>query len=502
MRTLLTAAWVVGYEAGGHVLLRNGEVAFEGDTVLFVGHGFDGPVDRRVDYGQAMIGPGFVDLDALGDVDTEVLTFDRGPAETLGRVWTEDALRRGPSETFTPGEELAKYRYGFTRLLRNGITSAVPITSMLYRQWAESYDEMAGVAHLAADMGLRVWLGPCYMSGLTYQNAAGQLARHWDEARGLQGLEDAERFITDFDGTAGGRISAALLPDRIETQMPSVLKRTADIQRASGIVLRIHCCQSTYEMETVLALRGTTSLGWLEQMSLLTERTILPHGIYLSDHPQIRVTGQDDRLRLISTGVTIAHCPVIFGRDGEFLDSFAKYLRSGIRMGMGTDTHPCDMIQNIRVGRMLNAVADGGPTASAADFYTAATIGGADALGRPDLGRLAPGTKADIAVFDLAGLHLGPVDDPIHALALAGSGRDCRSVWVAGRQLVQDFAVVGVDETALGAEARRLYAKARMSHADRAPERPDPDLIFHASYPVYSPKLGCGPGRSRGIDHG
>ena len=59
-----------------------------------------------------------------------MLTFDNGPGKNLGRIPTEDALRRGPTEACTRDEELFKYRYAFTQLLANGITTALPITSM------------------------------------------------------------------------------------------------------------------------------------------------------------------------------------------------------------------------------------------------------------------------------------------------------------------------------------------------------------------------------------
>lgn len=130
MRTLLTADWVVRFYNGDHALIPRGQVVFTGTTIDYVGRAFPGPVDRRVDYGRAMVGPSFIDLGALGYLDTEVLTFDNGPGRSLGRVWTEDALRRGPHGACTPQEELFKYRYAFTQLVRGGITTALPITSM------------------------------------------------------------------------------------------------------------------------------------------------------------------------------------------------------------------------------------------------------------------------------------------------------------------------------------------------------------------------------------
>lgn len=484
MRTQLTADWVVGFDKGDHALIPRGEVVFSGQTIEFVGRDFPGKVDRRIDYGRAMIGPGFIDLDALGDLDTEVLTLDNGPWRNLGRIWTEDALQRGPKEAYTPEEELFKYRYAFTQLIRGGITTALPITSMLYRAWAESYDEMAGVAAIADEIGIRAYLGPCYMSGLTYQRADGSLAQHWDEGRGMAGLADATRFIADFDDTAGGRIRAFLAPDRIETQLPSILARTAALQRETGVPMRLHCCQSVYEFETVLSLRGATPLGWLESLGLLTERAILPHGIYISGRPQVSFGGDSDMQRLVASGATVAHCPIVFGRDGEALASFASYRAKGVRFGMGTDTHPADMVENIRLGRMLSHLMGGTPPATAADFYRAATLGGADALGRSDLGRLAPGAKADITVFDLSGFHLGQVLDPIKAMALAGSGRDFRASFIDGREVMADFAAIGSDTAALTEAADRQILKARAIHADRAPGRPKVDDIFRPAFPV------------------
>lgn len=484
MRTLLTADWLVGFDKGDHELIPQGEVVFSDRTIEYVGRGFDGPVDRRIDYGRAMIGPGFIDLDALGDLDTEVLCFDNGPGSNLGRVWTEDALRRGTKEAYTPEEELFKYRYAFTQLMRNGITTALPITSMLYRAWAESYEEMAGVANIAEEMGIRAYLGPCFMSGLTYQRVDGALAQYWDEGKGMSGLNEAARFIANFDGKAQGRIRAFLAPDRIETQLPSVLARTAALQRETGVPMRLHCCQSVYEFETVLALRGHTPLGWLESLGLLTDRAILPHGIYISGHPQVSLGGAEDIHRLVASGATVAHCPVVFGREGEALASFASYRAQGVRFGLGTDTHPADMVENIRLGRALSLLMGGAPAATAADFYRAATIGGAEALGRPDLGRLAAGARADITVFDLSGFHLGQVLDPIKAMALAGTGRDFRASFVDGREVMADFAVIGSNTVALTEAADHQILKARALHADRAPGRPAAAEIFRPAFPV------------------
>ena len=94
------------------------------------------------------------------------------------------------------------------------------------------------------------------------------------------------------------------------------------------------------------------------------------------------------------------------------------------------------------------------------DFYNAATIGGAKALGRDDLGRLAPGSTADISIFDLSRhLTAAPLDDPMRMLVHAANGRDCHTVLVGGEVVVEGRRVVGLDEEELAHKARQTWLK-------------------------------------------
>ncbi len=496
MRTRLKADYVIGFGGSSHELWRDGEVVFSGDAIEFVGRGFPGAVDRTIDYGRAIISPGLIDLDALGDLDSGVLAFDNGDRLRMGRLWSEDYLREGPRETYTDDEESFKYRYALTQLVRNGITTALPITSMYYRKWAERYDEFAAVAGIAAEIGIRVYIGPCFMSGITYVRRDGALDRFWDEPRGLKGLADAIRFIRDFDGAGGGLVRGLLAPDRIETCTPELLARTAAAAAELGAPVRLHCCQSVYEFETVRRLRDATPLQFLEQLGLLTPRAILPHGIYIGGHPRVSERSDDDWRRLTSSGATIAHCPVVFARMGEALASFGRYRAAGINLGLGTDTWPPDLLHNMRTGLYVARVVEGDAThTTSADLFNAATLGGARALGRSDLGRLCAGARADIVVFDLKAPHLGPFFDPLKNLILSGRGTDCRASYIAGRCVMEDFHVAGADERALRAQADKQFAKLIASHRARAFDRPELDRLFH---PVFPWAQGDG-GRASGI---
>jgi hypothetical protein len=104
-------------------------------------------------------------------------------------------------------------------------------------------------------------------------------------------------------------------------------------------------------------------------------------------------------------------------------------------------------------------------------------------LGRDDLGRLAPGAKADITVFSLRGLHLGPLFDPLKNLLLAGRGDDCIASYIDGRCVMQGGQVQGVDYPALQRQAQRQFEKLMRSHSERAFGQPDWRGLFQPAIP-------------------
>ena len=84
-----------------------------------------------------------------------------------------------------------------------------------------------------------------------------------------------------------------------------------------------------------------------------------------------------------------------------------------------------------------------------------ATAGGADGLGRPELGRLTPGAAADLVVWDVSGVADAGVADPVRGLLWAAPGRRPRHVVVGGRVVVRDFELVAADERELAGDLRR-----------------------------------------------
>ncbi len=386
---------------------------------------------------------------------------------------------------YTPDALAFQKRYAFAQLIRNGITTALPIASLFYRVWGETRDEFLSAARTAGELGLRVYLGPAYRSGHTYVDGAGRIRCHYDAARGMAGLEQAVAFADEVEGLYDGRVRAMLSPDRIETCTPELLRASAAAARERAIPIRLHCCQSRLEYDLVREQHGMSPPEWLRSLGFLSERALLPHGTYVSGSRQIERPGQD--LEIIRDGgATVVHCPLVSARHGATLESFARYRKLGVKIGMGTDTWPPDMVLNMQVGLMLCRVMDQSTEAvRSEDYYDAATLGGADALGRADLGRLAPGAKADIVVFDFSHDRNGQLIDPIQTLMVGGSGRDVSQVVIDGRFVMVDGRIAGFDARLAQDQAQAQFDRLVARYPDRTWGHPPVDEIFSSSYPRF-----------------
>ena len=144
-------------------------------------------------------------------------------------------------------------------------------------------------------------------------------------------------------------------------------------------------------------------------------------------------------------------------------------MNAGITVGIGTDTFPHNMVDEIRLvcyaARIFTGNYKMGTTRHA---FEAATIGGAKILRRPDLGRLAPGTKADFSLVDMSHPYMQPSHEPVRSLIYSASERAIRHVYVDGKQVVKDGKVLTIDVEAATAG---LIEGQRKRLEDRQPAR-------------------------------
>jgi cytosine/adenosine deaminase-related metal-dependent hydrolase len=475
-RTSITAAWVLGHRDGGHRLVPNGEIVIDCGEVIFVGNEFPGEVARRLDFGKALVSPGFIDLDALSDLDTTILGIDHHPGWAKGRVWPRSYVEAGPYEMYSQEELAFQKRFAFGQLLLNGITTAAPIASLFYREWGETVAEFDAAAEAAGELGLRVYLSPAYRAGGMVLDAPGQVSPLFAEARGLKGLREAVDYIGRQTGRFNDLVRGLLAPDRVETCTAELLRQTQAAARELGCKIRLHMAQGAMEVETVRKLHGSTAPVWLASMGLLNDRLIAPHATNATE---------GDLELYAANGVSIVHCPLVSARGGSTLNSFSRCRERAINIAMGTDTAPADMVMNLLVGLIACRINDRAPDrVRCADLFDAATLGGAKALDRDDLGKLAPGARADIAVFGLDDAVMAPSIDPITTLVTGGSGKVTQAVFVDGRLSMRFGEVAGIDMTAARQRAQQQFDGLIAKYPERSWGHPSISEIFPPSYPI------------------
>jgi cytosine/adenosine deaminase-related metal-dependent hydrolase len=487
MRTRVQARYIVGFDprlhGGDHVIYENGELVYEGDQVLYVGPAFPGPVDRTLNAGNVLVSPGFLDLNALADIDTTIMNYDQATQLSAGMGWSEEYVQAGPQDLSDPDEEAFKSRYALAQLIFNGITTAFPVTSLLYRAWAETKDEFARVADMAGELGLRVYLGPSYRSGVHVARADGSRYRYWDEARGLDGLRQAVEFIQQYQGAHQDLVRGLLVPSTVETCTTELLQQTRRWSDELKTPVRLHATQSYREFQMIQQDFGKTPLQYLDSIGFLNQRTILPHAIYINGYSRADCGKGPDRDILRNSGLIVAHCPFALARAGVAMESFERFLQYGIPVGMGTDCYPGDMLMNLRLGSLVCRLVEGAHgVASTADLYRAATLCPANWLGRPDLGRLAEGAKADFFIASLDGFHIGQVDDPIRTLILYGGSTDIRTVVINGRTVMEDRCIPGLDTVEYSRRAQQYYEKLKQSYAWRDAQHRSIETLFPPNF--------------------
>ena len=472
MTVKITSDWVLGLEESTHRLIRRGEVIVSGDRITAVGEQSDRPADRIIALGRALLMPGFIDTNALADADTTIL----GLSGSLpgAKMWSE-TYARASRDVLTRDEMVAAAGATFAQLLLSGVTTALPVTSLLFRRWGEDTDDFVALADLSDRLGIRLVLGPSFRSAVNTLDAQGRAGQFHDEEAGRAGLAGAQRFI---DGL-GGRplLSGLLVPSTVETCSDDLLRRTADAARDLGVPFRLHCCQSEAEVEMIWARSGRSPIAHLADLGVLSERALLPHAKLLGGPAADSALAEADRRLLADSGATVIHCPLVYARGGQRVAGLGDMLERKINIAMGTDITPPNMLMNLQFG-MAMARIDGRTSAGPRQFIEAATLGGANAIGRADLGRIAPGAAADMVAWDLSRLDVQPVYDPVEALFIMPPGQRPAHVWVAGRQVVRDGLIPGLDEATAGRQLQAVFDRLVNSFPERHPQGLDADALF------------------------
>lgn len=387
--------------------IRDGAVLVEGDRVVAVGP--RSSVDAngaRVREWPGVLTPGLV------NAHTHLQYTDFGDLATSGMPFFEwirtlTARRR----EWTPGQWQESARRGVHEALRTGTTC---------------------VADIVTDVAVLPVLARSGLAGTAYVEVVGVVSARWPEER------EALRAKLD---AAPMRVGVS--PHALYSIGADVARGAAAVARERGLRLHPHLAETRDESEYVAAGTGTfadfgrsmdltfelldggsgrTPVEEADALGLLGPDVHVAHGVHVD---------AAGRALLRSRGTAVALCVRSNATLGAGEAPVAAYLDEGSPVAVGTDSRASspslDLVEELVALREL-AVSQGFPPAGLARrLVEAATIGGAYALGLAGAGRLAPGVRADLAVFDV------PTDgDPYEALVAHGAGR-CVATVLAGR---------------------------------------------------------------------
>lgn len=453
------AAWAIVREAatGRHGYRQDIDIAFSADGILHLGPGYAGPAAREIAGAGLMVMPGLVNIHChSGDEPIAKGLFeDVGTAALWGNALYEySALIDSDADA-----KAACQTVMLADLMRSGVTSHLDIAGV-HPAWLS----------LAAQSGMRAWLAPGFREAAWKMAGSHRLDFEWNVAAGRERYAQALAFVEAAGAHASGRITGVIAPSQIETCSEELLVEAVAEARRRGLRITIHAAQTMAEHEELLRRSGETAPAMLERLGILGEDLILGHCIFLDHHGWTRQRSRDDLGRLARSGTTVAHCPVTFARSGMTLQSLGAYRRAGVNVGLGTDSYPFNMLEEMREALICSRVSAGSVfDLDTGTLFDIATTGGAKALGRSDIGHLSVGAKADLVLVDLAHPAMQPVHDPLRNLIHCAAERAIAHVYVDGEAIVRDGAVLNLDVDG----AVRLLQDAQKRACARA-EQDDP----------------------------
>ena len=209
MRTLIRGGWVVGHSGATHMLIRDGVVVYEDDTIVHVGAEYDGHFDREIDATSKLVSPGFIDTHIhSGHRAAHRLITDAGRPEYFGQPFFEtlparrgrphggdagDWVKRADEDEAAGRRRIDAATYTIAELLRNGTTTFMDFG-------APAADAAGAVRRIGATRHPRPIWAPAYASADWVGGEDGRLVRDWDEEKGRRGLQAAIDFIGEHAG--------------------------------------------------------------------------------------------------------------------------------------------------------------------------------------------------------------------------------------------------------------------------------------------------------------
>jgi len=269
-------------------------------------------------------------------------------------------------------------------------------------------------------------------------------------------LEDSERVASKYhDPSPFSMTRVVLAPCSPFSVTPELLRDTADLGRRLGLRIHTHLAETRDEEKFCLEKFGKRPLEYVEELGWTGKDVWFAHGIHFTDA---------EIGRLAATGTGVAHCPTSNLRLGSGVAPVRKLLDAGVPVGIAVDgsasNDSSDMLGEVRTAMLVNRLAGGPGAMTARDALRMASRGGAELLGRDDIGAIVPGLCADLIGIDTRKVGFtGALHDPVAAVLFAGDSHIVDLSIVNGKIVVEKGVLMTIDEKALTEQGNRLASR-------------------------------------------
>lgn len=466
------ASWVIAFDATGrsgagrHVYRRDVDLKLADGAITEIAAGGTlkpGKGDTALDARGKLVMPGLVNIHSHPSTEPAY----RGVREDHGVPEQNMTGLFERSQAFNldvPGRRAAT-TIAYGEMLASGVTTVADLSS--------AFDGWLDVMRKSR---LRVYAAPGYASARWGMSSPAVVTWRWDEAKGREAFERTTKLLDEIDADPSGRLKGVVYPMQVDTVTEELFRASHALAEKTNRPLMSHLVQTVVEVREMIRRHGMTPVEWAQRIGVLSPRSTWGHCIFIDEHPQIGWHTRRDIAIMAESGMTVAHCPSPFARYGAALGTLAGYQARGVNVGLGTDVAPHNLIEEMRVAILAARVTSRDIRAAdpAAAFH-AATIGGAKALGRDDLGRIAKGARADLVLVDLAHPLMQPARDPLRALVWHAADRAVHTVLIDGEVVFSDGRAPGLDiaeatATLSESQARMLADAPKHDYARRSGE--------------------------------
>ncbi len=387
-------------------------IVIEGNTIKSVSAEIPDGKYEIIDAKDGIVMPGLVNAHTHSP-----MSLLRGYADGLPlEKWLNDYIF--PKEALLASEDI----------IPSVFVSIMEMISSGTTLFADMYDFAEEIADAVELSGIKALIS----RGTTYFDTSVPFSEH-------KGAAEAKKLL-ERHCSADGRIKVGFAPHAVYTTTPEFIEYYSDLAYENDTILHIHLSETIKENEDCKNKYGKTPVELLESIGAFKAKSLAAHCVHLSDN---------DMQIIKDRNVCVAHNPTSNLKLGSGIADTDKMLEKGIDISLGTDgassNNSLNMLKELQLAALIPCGKSINPTAVCAqDVISWAT--NASALGFNDTGVIAPGKKADIAIFSNDAPNMTPCHNPVSAIVYSANSSNLKYLICDGKMIYNKGEFLTIDK--------------------------------------------------------